>query len=491
MKILILNPPSENTLPEFPDLHGESYIDTEDFGYFPPLGALYVLSYLEKHSKGHELFFKDCVAERIKQKDLAGVINQIQPDVVGITSFTIALLDVCYAARTIRKIVPRAHLCLGGHHPIAFPFQAAKLQEFDSIVVGEGEQAFLELVTALEQKRDITQIRGVYTSESIEKWRGSTFHDKVFFSHVMVPPAYMDDIDSLPIPNRAFIRNIDYKSIVGVTNKLATIITSRGCPYKCTFCDVPYKQYRKRSISKVVDEVETCLQMGYKEIHFYDDLFNITPERVIDFCDEIEKRKLKFPWDFRGRVNTVTRESLARAKQAGCRLISFGVETGSDAGLKSLKKGITIRRIKEVFQWCRELTIKTIADFMIGLPFEKSKDDVRKNLDFLLELDPDYPQIAILCLYPNTEIFQQAVDKGLVNPTKWEEFSLNPSKDFHIDHWEEFLSIQELVDLQKEGYKKYYLRPSYVVRNILSTRSFYEFKAKARGALKLLGFHCG
>ena len=489
MKILILNPPSENTLPEFPDEHGESYIDTEDFGYFPPLGALYVLSYLEKHTIGHELFFKDCVAEKIKQKDLAGIIQQIQPDVVGITSFTIALIDVSLAAKTIRSIVPRAHICLGGHHPIAFPFQAAKLQEFDSIVVGEGEKAFLELVTALERKQDFTQIRGVYTSESIEKWRGSAFEDKGFLSSVSVPPAYVDDIDSLPIPNRAFIRHIDYKSIVGVTNKLATIITSRGCPYKCTFCDVPYKQYRKRSIEKVVDEVATCLEMGYKEIHFYDDLFNITPERVIEFCDAIEKRNLKFPWDFRGRVNTVTRESLVRAKRAGCRLISFGVETGSDSGLKFLKKGITIQKIKEVFQWCRELKIKTIADFMIGLPFEKSKEDIQKNIDFLVDLDPDYPQIAILCLYPNTQIFQQAIEKGLLNKTKWEDFSLNPSKDIKIDHWEEFLSIQELVNLQKEGYKKFYLRPSYIWRNIVNTKSYYEFMAKAKGAFKLLGLN--
>jgi len=487
MKILMLNPPSENTLPEFPDEHGESYIDTEDFGYFPPLGALYVLSYIEKNITGHDLFFKDCVAEGIKQKDLAKVITAIQPDVVGITSFTISLVDVCLAARTIRAVVPGAHICLGGHHPIAFPFQAAKLPEFDSIVVGEGEKAFSELIAALQKKEDITQIRGVYTSESIEKWRGISFDDKLFLSNVMVPPAYEDDIDSLPMPNRCFIKHINYKSIVGVTDKLATIITSRGCPYKCTFCDVPYKQYRKRSIPNVVDEVTACLQMGYKEIHFYDDLFNISPERVIEFCDEIEKRALKFPWDFRGRVNTVTKESLVRAKKAGCRLISFGVETGSDEGLKFLRKGITTNQIKEVFQWCRELKIKTIADFMIGLPFERSREDILKNIEFLIELDPDYPQIAILCLYPNTKIYQQAVEKGLVDKNKWEEFSLNPSIDFKIDHWEEFLNIRELVELQKEGYKKYYLRPSYMLKNILSTRTFYEFKAKAKGALKLMG----
>jgi len=418
MKILLLNPPAENTLIEYPDKEGETYIETEDFGFFPPLGLLYILAYLEKNTTGHELFFKDCVAEKISHIDLKDVYRETQPDIIGITSFTISLVDVCLAAETARDILPKAHICMGGHHPIAFPFQAAQLKEFNSIVVGEGEAAFTRLVNYLEGKKDITEIPGVYTSASITKWRDKSHRDKRFLNNVMVPPAYFEDINTLPIPARSYIAHINYHSIVGATDKLATIITSRGCPYKCTFCDVPYKKYRERNISSIVDEVEACLNMGYREIHFYDDLFNITPQKVIDFCLEIKKRGLKFHWDFRGRVNTVTHESLKIAKDNGCRLISFGVETGSDEGLKALKKGTTVNKIRETFRWCRELKIKTIADFMIGLPFEKTKEDVQKNIDFLIDLDPDYPQIAILCLYPNTELYRKAVDKGLIQDGK-------------------------------------------------------------------------
>lgn len=487
MKVLMLNPPCENTLREYNDEKGDSYLETEDFGTFPPLGALYVLSYLERQAPEHKLYFIDCVAEKIKQKDLGRYIQEIMPDIVGITSFTISLVDVCGAARTIRGIVPSAHICMGGHHPIAFPFQAAKLPEFDSVIVGEGEIAFYELVSALENRRDITNISGVYTSQSIDRYYGVSYADKRFLSNVMVPPAYINDINTLPVPNREFIKHIQYKSIVGVTDKLATVITSRGCPYQCTFCDVPYKRYRSRSISGVLDEVALCLKMGYQEIHFYDDLFNITPEKVIEFCDEIEKRKMKFSWDFRGRVNTVTRESLARAKQAGCRMISFGVETGTDSGLKYLKKNITIKKIEEVFLWCRELQIKTIADFMIGMPFEKSRQDVLNNLSFLNKIKPDYPQISILCLYPNTELYQQAIDRGLVDPGKWDKFAIKPSKDMQVDHWTEYLSVSELVELQKNGYKRFYFSISYIIRSILTIDSFYEFKAKVFGVFKLLG----
>ena len=110
-----------------------------------------------------------------------------------------------------------------------------------------------------------------------------------------------------------------------------------------------------------------------------------------------------------------------------------------------------------------------------------------KNIDFLIDLDPDYGQISILCLYPNTELFNKAEQRGLIEKGKWEDFSINPSSDVFIDHWEEFLSTSELVELQKIGYRKFYMRPTYILRSILQTKSYYEFKTKLKGALKLIG----
>src|SRR4030042_677388 len=264
MRILFINPPSENTLKEFPNIDGKEFIETSDFGFFPPLGLLYVLTYLDKYSKGHQIFFKDCIAERISHSKLTQVIKEIKPDIVGITSFTISLIDVCMTAQTVRKIVPKAHICLGGHHPIAFPYEASQLKEFNSIIVGEGEVAFTELVNAIDQNKDITLIPGVYTSQSIRNWIKNKCSDSRFLSNVIAPPAYIENIDELPIPDRSYIKHIKYSSILGLTDNLATIITSRGCPYKCSFCDVPYKRYRNRSIKKVVDEVEECLKLGYE-----------------------------------------------------------------------------------------------------------------------------------------------------------------------------------------------------------------------------------
>ncbi|MBF0106855.1 MAG: B12-binding domain-containing radical SAM protein [Deltaproteobacteria bacterium] len=449
------------------------------------MGLLYVASYLQQNTTGHDIRLIDCIGERQDYGDLTAILKDIKPDVVGITSFTISLIDVLKTARLVRQINPETHLCLGGHHPIAFPYQAAQLKEFDSIVVGEGEIAFTELVNAIEKRNSIDHIRGVYTSTSLERHHDSSFSDNRFLPGVNVPPAYIENIEELPIPNRAFIRRGQYYNPIGLTSKFTTMITSRGCPFHCTFCDMPYKKFRKRSVEKVIEEVKDCLSRGYEEIHFYDDLFNITDQWLVEFCDAVEKYQLKFKWDFRSRVNTVKKESLIRAKKAGCWCVGFGVETGTDEGLRMVRKGITISQIRQAFRFCREAGLRSIADFMLGFPFEKTENDVRRNFNFLIDLDPDYAVFQILMFLPNTEIYKDAISKGLTNHQKWIDFSLNPHPDFCIDYWTEHISREKLVHLQVEGYRKFYLRPKQIWRIACSTTSLHQFKRRFQGFLAL------
>lgn len=488
MRILLLNPPAEYTAREYIDPGNPSdrgLLETEDFGLFPPLGLLYILAALRRSNPQDEVFFLDCIAEKVGHRELAPKVAEMMPDLVGITSFTISMYDVCLAARSIRAQVPQAHLCLGGHHPIAFPFEAAALPEFDSIVVGEGEEAFPALARALAAGGDFTTIGGVYNADSIQRYQGKMLADDRFLTRQMPPAAYVEDLDLLVPPDRSVIGHLKYRSIVGASARLATMISSRGCPCSCTFCDVPYKKYRQRSLTAIADEIRGCLDQGYTEIHFYDDLFNSAAERVIAFSDKMDRRGYHFTWDFRGRINTVTLESLIRAKAAGCRMISFGVETGSDEGLRLLKKNCSIGQIRQVFTWCRSLGILTIADFMIGLPFEKTADDVRRNIEFMLEIDPDYAQVSILSLFPHTELFMDAAQRGLIEPERWREFARGPQPYFYLDHWEESLKMPELLRLQKEAYRRFYLRPRYIWRSLLGTCTWQEFTAKVQGAAKL------
>ena len=162
------------------------------------------------------------------------------------------------------------------------------------------------------------------------------------------------------------------------------------------------------------------------------------------------------------------------------------METGSDEGLLRLRKGATVAQAEQAFRWCRELGIKTVADYMIGLPNEKTVSDVQNNIDFLMRLDPDYAQIAILSLYPNTQLYDEAISRGVITPGRWEAWARNPGPGFRVDHWNEFLSDGELVDLHRDSYRRFYFRWRYILKRLFALRSLHEMNSNVLGALKLL-----
>ncbi len=167
-------------------------------------------------------------------------------------------------------------------------------------------------------------------------------------------------------------------------------------------------------------------------------------------------------------------------------MISCGVETGSDEGLDFIQKGTTTEQIRYMFRVCRELKIKTVADFIIGFPFEKTEADIKKNLDFCFSIKPDYLILSVLMLYPETPIYKMALEKKLIDPDRWIKFCSNPTEDFYIDFWTEFFSRERLIYLQQKALGRFYLRLSYVIRSILSITSFEEFKLKVRGLYRLI-----
>ena len=169
-------------------------------------------------------------------------------------------------------------------------------------------------------------------------------------------------------------------------------------------------------------------------------------------------------------------------------MISFGIETATDEGLKVLRKGSKLKQNIQALEWCRKLGIVSVADYMIGLPHEKSEADVLNSLQVLIkQYKPDYAQFGILSLYPNTEVYDQAVEKKLIDGNKWNDWALDPlKKELIVDHWNEFIPTIELIKLQKMAYKKFYFRPSIILKEILSVRSFHQFKTKFFGAIKVI-----
>jgi len=437
------------------------------------MGLLYLESYLHKFT-GHEVKIIDCPAEEHNYKALEKELNDFAPDVVGITGHTHNLIDMLKTARLYKKMNPGGKVVWGGSHSSAFPMQSLAFPQVDYAVYGEGEVTFRKLLDYIEKPEG-----------SPDKINGIVFRDdnKVIKTD---RAEYIMNLDELPHPRRTALDVKKYYYTIGQEVTASSFVSSRGCPYNCTFCSTPGKTFRCRSAKDVADEMEKCQSLGIKELYFVDDTFNVNKERVIEICNEILNRGINISWNFRGRINLITQEQLELSEKAGCTRIQLGVETGTDEGMKRLKKGIETDEVRRVFKWLKKTNIISVAYFMIGCPHEKNRDDVLKTIEFAKEIDPDYVLFGVLTPYPDTEVYEEGVEKGIIDPSIWQDFATNPSKDFNPQVWEEHMTLEELEELLDLSYKKFYRRPGYIWKRLLEIRSGKELWRKIKAGLNII-----
>ncbi|OGP52181.1 MAG: hypothetical protein A2Y79_12885 [Deltaproteobacteria bacterium RBG_13_43_22] len=469
MKVLLINPPDFHMIKtNFPDeLEGE-----EKAGYNPPLGLLYVASYALSHTD-FEIEVLDTQVEELTYADIEKEIVRRNPDVVGIQTMTFTLIDVMMVARIVKKADPKTIIVLGGPHVNIYPEESIEQVEIDFLILGEGEVPFTELLNGLNRNDDLSLIKGlVFKKDGKLVNTGSR--------------PLIDNLDELPHPARSLVPVEKYWSVLARSNPVTTIMTSRGCPYKCIFCDRPHlgKSFRFRSAKNVVDEMEECIQMGIAEFILYDDTFTVNRQRVLDICAEIVSRKLKIFWDVRARVNLIDLEMMEKMKSAGCDRIHFGVESGNNEILKVLKKGITLNQVETAFQAARKAGLTTLAYFMLGNPFE-TREQILETIGFSRKIRPDFVHISLTSPFPATELYKLGLERGIIKRDYWKEFAENPSADFLPPLWEENLNRDELFEMLRLAYKKFYFRPTYIFQQILKTGSWNEFKRKAKAGLKM------
>jgi len=469
LKVVLINPPKIHQVwAGVPDI-----FNGRDIYLFPPLGIMYLSSAVKKFSNHQVVIFDaqplDMTAEQVA--DLAAAEN---PDVVGVTAQTHNLVDVYTVILRLRQKLPEAHIMIGGPHTWRFPEQAIAVPEVDSILQGDGEKALPEWLDALENNSGLDQVAGIYyKNEKGEIHKNEKRHIK-------------KDLDDLPFPDRDSLPREKYYTPGMKSAKTTTMITSRGCPYKCNFCNT-YQRYSVRSAKSIVDEMEYCRdKYGIEEIHFIDDLFNRTAERVTEISNEILKREVKMQWGFKASCRQTTPEMLAIAKEAGCMKVHYGVETGTNEGLKSLNKKLTIEEIREVFKITKERGITAIAYMMIGIPHEKSAKDIMKTVEFIQELDPDYVVYALLSPYPDTPLFQKGLEMGLYDEHCWDDFIKNPTADYDLPTvWEEHIKKEELIRFFKIAHRRFYFNASKIMRTLLKITTLSELKRILRGGLSL------
>lgn len=468
MKVLLINPPSENEI-----LSCNPEIIKSERGYDPPLGLLYLAGYIKKYSS-HELKIIDAQVEKLNYLQLKEKVKEFNPDIVGITAMTFTLLDVIKTVETVKEVNLNTRIVIGGPHVQIYAEETINLKNVDFVVMGEGEKIFLDLLKNINNFGVLKSIPGLVFKEDgriINTGR----------------PEYFTDLDDLPFPPRELLPYKKYSSLLAKEKVITTMFTSRGCPFACSFCDRPAmgKNFRARSAKNVVNEIEECLKLNIKEIFIYDDTFTVDRQRVVDVCNEIIKRGLNFTWDIRARVNTVDEELLYLLKKAGCIRIHFGVEAGTEKILKVLNKNISLEQALTAFRLSKKIGIQTLAYFMIGSPTE-TEEDVLQTIKFMNKLDPDFVQITLLAPFPGTKIYQWALDQKVFSTDYWREFAANPTPGFKTRYWTKELSREDLERLLIVAYKKFYIRPGYIIRRIKAITSFAELYKKAKAGLRVL-----
>ncbi len=453
MKILLLNPPARR----------EEYENI----VVPPLGLSYLCS--SARAKGFDVKILDAFALGIGWDSLCDEAGKFSPDILGIGGMSPVIDTSFRAAKLLKNNVKR--IVMGGPHITAFREKVfEQCPEVDEGILGEGEETFCEYLAAVEKDENISGIKGMITREGIAESRG-----------------LIEDIDSMPFPDRSSLPNELYRYPFAWEGAVTTMFTSRGCPYKCVFCDksVFGSKWRGRSPENIIAEIEEVVtNYGTKNMIFYDDLFTLKKERVLKICSMIKERNLDIRWKCEGRVDRIDREMLSVMKDAGCRVIAFGVESGNQKGLDYLKKNLDLSKVKRAFQMARAEGIETIAYFILGIPNETYEDE-KETVKFAVEVNPTYAQFSTLSPYYGTWIYEEAMKKDWYR----EASAKNPlDKDLKRPVIiSELWSEKKLEDIIRYAYRKFFFRPSYVydrMKNIVSSPA--RIWTMAKTAISLL-----
>lgn len=470
MKVLFVNPSQEH----FALAQKGWSLGLRDVGYYQPLGILYVATYLQRALPQCEVKVVDAASPDMPYDELREIIADFSPDLLGISTYTHTFVDALMICRITRETVPGAHITLGGHHLTYFARETLTHDCLDSVIVGEGEEKCAALAKALIEGTPVERIPGVFTRKNqgeIEKYP----HNERF----------VKDVASLPWPDRNLVSAHEYGNMLTIGRKMTTIISSRGCPFKCTFCPQGREPYRPRKAKDVVDEMQDCHDKGYTDFFFAEDTFNINSAKVASLCDEIIRRGLKVNWCCKARVHGMTRGTLSRMARAGCQLINYGVETGNDEGLAALQKGVGIEEIRDVFAWTREAGIQTMAYFMIGHPFEKTAWDVLRNVRFLISLNASYCNINTVNPVPFTPLFDEGVAKGICDYEPWRRLVLR-GETFIPCNWEEHFTHDQLQRLRSLALFLFYFRPGYIFQRVRAVGNIRQLFYMARVGCKIL-----
>lgn len=427
----------------------------------PPLNHLYVATVLK--ISGYNVTFLDAQVDYSSFQVLAE--RRFRDfGILIIMSSTNSFREDVAAAEYVKALNPDLKVVFFGSHPTFMPENCLSRPAIDYIIIREPELALRDLVDALSGQGDPRHVAGC------------GYRDQE--SLIINPPRDFFDMDELPIPDWTLLpKNLDYFNPVVKRMPYATMQTSRGCPAKCIFCTAPVfygRKLRVKSTTKVMEEIRYLLGLGYREIFFRDETFTAYRERNHEICQAIIDEGLDVTWIANGRVDMIDRQSMEIMKRAGCHMLKFGVESGSDIMLKNYRKGTTTSQTREVFRMAHQVGIDLHAHLVLGGPGE-SAETIRQTIEFVKEIDPTTASFGILTPYPGTEFFRQVTEKypELQDGTECNMEKLHTTAFFSSAVND--IAPEQLQRLLITAYRSFYWRPSYILKWLGRINSFDEF----------------
>jgi len=446
---------------------------SKEGGFIPPIGLLSIAAYLE--SKGHLVRIVDPLPQKISEDKLSEFLKKESFELIGISSFTNTIKDTYTTAKFCKKILPKVKIVIGGIHATVLPRQTMEeCRDIDFLVMGEGEVTTGELVDQLQQAKPV-----------FEKVEGLCFRSSEGKIKINKRREVIDDLGSLPFPAYHLLDMAKYVPHPTQYKTLPSFptVAQRGCPYNCAFCGahiIHGRKIRFKPVNYLISEIKMLIDLYQaKGIHFQDSTFTVNRDYVLTFCRAIIRQGLKFKWDINTRVDCVDSEMLILMKKAGLWMINFGLESGNQASLDLLNKGITIDQMKKTIALVRKQKIVTFSTWILGLPNE-DESKVRRRIGLAKEIGTELALFFLPVPYPGTRLMDICQkDKGLRKNAKWEDYSaVDFSNPIYVNP---LLGEKKMKNLLKYAFLSYYFSPKILWRNLRTIENLEDIKRYFRG----------
>ena len=456
MKILMLNPPF---FKKFSRTSRSPAISKGGCVYYP-IWMGYATGCLEQN--GHNVKLVDSTAASLDFDQAYKIAEDFSPEMIVVDTVTASFNNDVNVVNELRQKFPDAFITMVGDMVTAIPDEAMNTAKgVDAITRGEYDFTLRDLAHELKHGKDLSKVLGLTYRDQ----EGNVIHN------APRPEITGEELDKFPFASEVYSRHVVIEDYFypSVLYPEVTIITGRGCYYRCTFCKFPQlltgHSYRARSVKNVVDEFEWIANNlpQVKDIMIEDDTMTQDKKRIIALADEVANRGIKPTWTCNARAD-LDYETMRRMKEAGCRLMCVGFESAEQQVLNNIKKGTNVAKIREFMKDSKKAQLLVHGCFMLGNNGE-TKETIRKTINFAKELDPDTAQFYPLMVYPGTEAFKWAQQNNYLTTKNWSEWLLPDGTHNTIISTPE-VSADELVRACDKGRIEFYLRPQFMFRKL-------------------------